>query len=151
MPCPHYDIKIVQRSRRQSAVAAAAYQSGDRLFSEYDQRQKSYSEKQGIVHTEILLPDNAPPEYADRNTLWNAVEAVENQWNSQLARRFIMALPRELSREEQIRLMREYCQAQFVSKGMIADVAIHDKGDGNPHAHIPTGPPMWASMWAAGR
>ncbi len=136
MPCPHYDIKIVQRSKRQSAVAAAAYQSGDRLFSEYDQRQKSYSEKQGIVHTEILLPENAPPEYADRNTLWNAVEAVESQWNSQLARRFIMALPRELSREEQIRLMREYCQAQFVSKGMIADFAIHDKGDGNPHAHI---------------
>ena len=87
MPCPHYDIKIVQRSKRQSAVAAAAYQSGDRLFSEYDQRQKSYSEKQGIVHTEILLPENAPPGYADRNTLWNAVEAVENQWNSQLARR----------------------------------------------------------------
>lgn len=136
MPCPHYDIKIVQRSKRQSAVVAAAYQSGDRLFSEYDQRQKSYSEKQGIVHTEILLPENAPPQYADRNTLWNAVEAVESQWNSQLARRFIMALPRELSREEQIRLMREYCQAQFVSKGMIADFAIHDKGDGNPHAHI---------------
>lgn len=68
MPCPHYDIKIVQRSKRQSAVAAAAYQSGDRLFSEYDQRQKSYSEKQGIVHTEILLPENAPPGYADRNT-----------------------------------------------------------------------------------
>ena len=61
---------------------------------------------------------------------------MENQWNSQLARRFIMALPRELSREEQIRLMREYCQAQFVSKGMIADFAIHDKGTGNPHAHI---------------
>lgn len=60
MPCPHYDIKIVQRSKRQSAVAAAAYQSGDRLFSEYDQRQKFYSEKQGIVHTEILLPENAP-------------------------------------------------------------------------------------------
>ena len=136
MPCPHYDIKIVQRSKRQSAVAAAAYQSGDQLFSEYDQRQKSYSEKQGIVHTEILLPENAPPGYADRNTLWNTVEAVENQWNSQLARRFIMALPRELSREEQIRLMREYCQAQFVSKGMIADFAIHDMGDGNPHAHI---------------
>ena len=90
MPCPHYDIKIVQRSKRQSAVAAAAYQSGDRLFSEYDQRQKSYSEKQGIVHTEILLPENAPPGYADRNTLWNAVEAVENQWNSQLDRKSVV-------------------------------------------------------------
>lgn len=136
MPCPHYDIKIVQRSKRQSAVAAAAYQSGDRLFSEYDQRQKYYSGKKEVVHSEILLPDNAPPEYADRNTLWNAVEAVECQWNSQLARRVIMALPRELSRDEQVQLMREYCQSQFVAKGMIADFAIHDKGDGNPHAHV---------------
>lgn len=82
MPCPHHDIKIVQRSNRQSAVAAAAYQSGERLFSEYDQKQKYYSEKRGIVHTEIMLPPHAPPEYADRNTLWNAAEAVEKQWNS---------------------------------------------------------------------
>ena len=67
MPCPHHDIKIVQRSNRQSAVAAAAYQSGERLFSEYDQKQKYYSEKRGIVHTEIMLPPHAPPEYADRN------------------------------------------------------------------------------------
>ena len=70
MPCPHHDIKIVQRSNRQSAVAAAAYQSGERLFSEYDQKQKYYSEKRGIVHTEIMLPPHAPPEYADRNTLF---------------------------------------------------------------------------------
>ena len=74
MPCPHHDIKIVQRSNRQSAVAAAAYQSGERLFSEYDQKQKYYSEKRGIVHTEIMLPPHAPPEYADRNILWNAAE-----------------------------------------------------------------------------
>ena len=69
MPCPHHDIKIVQRSNRQSAVAAAAYQSGERLFSEYDQKQKYYSEKRGIVHTEIMLPPHAPPEYADRKGL----------------------------------------------------------------------------------
>lgn len=136
MPCPHFDIKIVQRSKRQSSVAAAAYQSGDRLFSEYDQKRKAFSDKRGIVYTEIMLPENAPPEYKNRNTLWNAVERIENQWNSQLARRFIMALPREIPREEQIRLMGEYCNSQFVSKGMIADFAIHDKGDGNPHAHI---------------
>ena len=64
MLCPHHDIKIVQRSNRQSAVAAAAYQSGERLFSEYDQKQKYYAEKRGIVHTEIMLPPHAPPEYA---------------------------------------------------------------------------------------
>ena len=76
MLCPHHDIKIVQRSNRQSAVAAAAYQSGERLFSEYDQKQKYYAEKRGIVHTEIMLPPHAPPEYADRNTLWNAAEEM---------------------------------------------------------------------------
>ncbi len=96
MLCPHHDIKIVQRSNRQSAVAAAAYQSGERLFSEYDQKQKYYAEKRGIVHTEIMLPPHAPPEYADRNTLWNAAEAVEKQWNSQLARRIVLAIPREI-------------------------------------------------------
>lgn len=73
-PCPHFDLKIVQRSKRQSAVASAAYQSGERLFSEYDQKQKYYSHKSEIVHTEIMLPPHAPPEYADRNTLWNAAE-----------------------------------------------------------------------------
>ena len=69
MPCPHNEITIVQRSQRQSAVAAAAYQSGEKLFCEYDQQVKHYPEKRGIVHNEILLPANAPPEYADRNTL----------------------------------------------------------------------------------
>ena len=136
MLCPHHDIKIVQRSNRQSAVAAAAYQSGERLFSEYDQKQKYYAEKRGIVHTEIMLPPHAPPEYADRNTLWNAAEAIEKQWNSQLARRFVLAIPRELPRSQYADLIRDYCREFFVSKGMIADFAIHDKGDGNPHAHI---------------
>ena len=136
MPCPHNEITIVQRSQRQSAVAAAAYQSGEKLFCEYDQQVKHYPEKRGIVHNEILLPANAPPEYADRNTLWNAAEAVEKQWNSQLARRIVLAIPREIPPEQHADLIRDYCREFFVSKGMIADFAIHDKGDGNPHAHI---------------
>ena len=136
MPCPHFDVKIIQRSKRQSAVASAAYQSGERLFSEYDQKQKYYSHKSEIVHTEIMLPPHAPPEYADRNTLWNAAEAIEKQWNSQLAQRFVLAIPRELPRSQYADLIRDYCREFFVSKGMIADFAIHDKGDGNPHAHI---------------
>ena len=69
MPCPHNEITIVQRSQRQSAVAAAAYQSGEKLFCEYDQQVKHYPEKRGIVRNEILLPANAPRSYADRNTL----------------------------------------------------------------------------------
>ena len=136
MPCPHHDIKIIQRSNRQSAVASASYQSGERLFSEYDQKQKYYSHKSEIVHTEIMLPPHAPPEYADRNTLWNAAEAAEKQWNSQLARRIVLAIPRELPPEQYADLIRDYCREFFVSKGMVADFAIHDKGDGNPHAHI---------------
>jgi len=99
LPCPHHDIAIIKRSSSQSAVASAAYQSGERLFSEYDQKQKYYSHKSEIVYKEILLPSHAPPEYADRNTLWNADEAVEKQWNSQLARRIILAIPREIPPE----------------------------------------------------
>ena len=136
MPCPHFDVKIIQRSKRQSAVASAAYQSGERLFSEYDQKQKYYSHKSEIVHTEIMLPPHAPPSFSDRSTLWNSVELYEKAGNAQLAREIDAALPIELSREEQIRLVREYCSSQFVSRGMCVDYAIHDTDSGNPHCHI---------------
>jgi len=136
MPCPHFNITITQRSKNQSAVAGAAYQSGETLFSEYDQKRKSYSEKRGIVYTEIMLPANAPPEFADRNTLWNAAEKVEKQWNSQLARRIVLALPIEVPSEQYTSMLESFCREHFVSKGMCVDFAIHDKGDGNPHAHI---------------
>ena len=138
MPCPHNEITIVQRSQRQSAVAAAAYQSGEKLFCEYDQQVKHYPEKRGIVHNEILLPANAPRSYADRNTLWNAAEAVEKQWNSQLARRWMLTIPREIPPDQYAVLVREFCEQQFVSKGMIADFAIHDPHPPghNPHAHV---------------
>ena len=136
IPCPHFKITIVKRSQGQSAVAGAAYQSGERLFSEYDQKTKFYNKKKELVHAEIMLPSHAPPGFADRATLWNAVEAVENQWNSQLARRIVLAFPVEVPKEQYLSMIKEFCQEQFVSKGMIADFAIHDKGDGNPHAHI---------------
>lgn len=74
-----------------------------------------------------MLPPHAPPEYADRNTLWNAAEVIEKQWNSQLARRFVLAIPRELPREQYAHLIRDYCREFLVSKGMIADFDIHDK------------------------
>ena len=85
MPCPHNEITIVQRSQRQSAVAAAAYQSGEKLFCEYDQQVKHYPEKRGIVHNEILLPANAPPEYADRNTLTGWIQRQSIRWCSSSA------------------------------------------------------------------
>ena len=136
IPCPHFKITIVKRSQGQSAVAGAAYQSGERLFSEYDQKTKFYNKKKELVRAEIMLPSHASPGFADRATLWNAVEAVENQWNSQLARRIVQAFPVEVPKEQYFSMIKEFCQEQFVSKGMIADFAIHDKGDGNPHAHI---------------
>ena len=138
MPCPHYQIKILSRGKGQSAVAAAAYQSGERLYDERSHRTKHYSSKEGIVYNAILLPDNAPSEYLDRNNLWNAVEAVEPNWNSQLARRLIISLPAELSLRDNVRLVREYSQKEFVAKGMIADFSIHDPDPPghNPHVHV---------------
>ena len=76
MPVPHLNIRIVQRSKGDSAVAGAAYQAGERLFSEYDQQWKNYLRKKEVVYTEIMLPINAPPEYADRATLWNSAENI---------------------------------------------------------------------------
>ena len=138
--CPHYDLDIVGRSKtHRSAVASAAYQSGDKLYDEYQQKQKVYpSRNERIIMTEILLPKNAPPEFTDRNTLWNSAQNVEKRKDAQYARRFVMALPRELSDEENIAFIKQYCQEQFVSQGMVADIAFHHDGDGNPHAHVLT-------------
>ena len=126
MPCPHNEITIVQRSQRQSAVAAAAYQSGEKLFCEYDQQVKHYPEKRGIVHNEILLPPNAPQEYADRNTLWNAAEAVEKQWNSQLARRWamIVSILYNATPDEVKLLMIDPKQVEFTVYNGIAHLAV---------------------------
>ena len=83
-----------------------------------------------------MLPPNAPQEYADRSLLWNSVEWNETKANAQLARSIELALPAELNHEQNIALVRELVQELFVDKGMCADVAFHDNGDGNPHAHI---------------
>ena len=135
IPCPHFKITIVKRSQGQSAVAGAAYQSGERLFSEYDQKTKFYNKKKELVHAEIMLPSNAPPGYADRATLWNAVEAVENQWNSQLARRIVLAFPVEVPKEQYLPMLKEFCKEQWfdlidISAGHVAtgEATIADVG-----------------------
>lgn len=132
----HCSIKITSRGKGKSAVAAAAYRAGETITNEYDGITHDYTRKGGIVHTEILLPQNAPAEYADRAVLWNAVEKIEKAKNSQLAREIEIALPVELTREQGISLVREYVGRNFVAAGMCADFAIHDTGGGNPHAHI---------------
>ena len=132
----HLCIKIISRGKGKSAVAASAYRSGEKIKNEYDGIVHDFTRKGGIAHTEILLPQNAPQEFSDRGTLWNSVEKIEKSKNSQLAREIEIALPKELDREKQINLVRDYVKENFVKVGMCADIALHDKGDGNPHAHI---------------
>jgi len=132
----HLSIKIITRGEGKSAVAAVAYRAGETIKNEYDGIIHDYTKKGGVVHTEIMLPYHAPAEYAYRAILWNAVEKIEKQCNSQLAREIEIALPVELTEEQNISLARRFVKEQFVSAGMCADVCLHDKGDGNPHAHI---------------
>ena len=132
----HLSIKIISRGKGRSAVAAAAYRSGGKIENEYDGIIHDYTHKGGIAHTKILLPENAPPEYVDRAMLWNSVEKIEKAKNAQLAREIELALPIELTLEQNTELVRAYCQKHFVNAGMCADICIHDKGDRNPHAHV---------------
>ena len=132
----HCPIQIIKRSVGRSAVAAAAYRSGEKLTNEWDGKTHDYTHKPGVVHTEIMLPAHAPPEFQDRSTLWNSVEQIEKASDAQLAREIEVALPVELSRAEQLALVRSFVKDNFVAEGMCADFALHDKGDGNPHAHI---------------
>ena len=133
----HYSIKIISRGKGgKSAVAAAAYRAGEKIKNERDGVIHDYTRKGGVVHTEIFLPENAPPELADRAVLWNTIEKVEKASNSQLAREIEFSLPIELTREQNVNLAREYVKRHFVDKGMCADICIHDKKDGNPHAHV---------------
>ena len=132
----HLEAKVVSRGAGRSAVAASAYLSCSRLYNDYDGIQHDYTKKQGLVWQEVFLPEYAPQEWKDREQLWNAVEEVETAKDSRLAREFVVALPIELSREEQIELLQEFIQEQFLSDGMCADAAIHDTDGHNPHAHI---------------
>ena len=132
----HLEAKVVSRGAGRSAVAASAYLSCSRLYNDYDGIQHDYTKKQGLVWQEVFLPEYAPQEWQDREKLWNAVEEVETAKDSRLAREFVVALPIELSREQQIELLQDFIRKQFVSDGMCADAAIHDTDGHNPHAHI---------------
>ena len=132
----HLEAKVVSRGAGRSAVAASAYLSCSRLYNDYDGIQHDYTKKQGLVWQEVFLPEYAPQEWKDREQLWNAVEEVETAKDSRLAREFVVALPIELSREEQIELLQEFIQEQFLPDGMCADAAINDTDGHNPHAHI---------------
>ena len=132
----HCSIKIISRSAGKSATSASAYRAGTKVYDDELGETFDYTKKRGVVFSEVLLCANAPQEFTDREKMWNSVQAIEKAKNSQLCREVEVALPVELSREEQVKLVREYIQENFTSKGMCADWALHDKGDGNPHAHI---------------
>lgn len=133
----HCNCKVISRGQGvRTSVGASAYLCGEKMTNEYDGVTHDYTKKKGIVYSEVMLCENAPQAYQDRAILWNAVEQKEKGSKSQLCREYEIALPIELSKEEQIRFAREFAKENFVDKGMCADIAVHDKNVGNPHAHI---------------
>lgn len=132
----HCSIKIISRAGGRSAVASAAYRSGEKLYNDETGLIHNFTRKGGVFMNEILLPQNAPERFLNREVLWNEVQQIEKRSDAQFAREVEVALPTEMSREEQIECVRGFIMENFVSKGMIADWALHDKNDGNPHAHI---------------
>jgi Ti-type conjugative transfer relaxase TraA len=117
-------------------VAAAAYRASESLEDERYGLTHDYTRKEGVEHSEILLPDGAPAWMADRQRLWNQVEAVERRKDAQLARELEIGLPLELSHDENVELMRDYVRQNFVTKGMVVDFSVHEDDPNNPHAHV---------------
>ena len=129
-------MKVISRGTGRSAIASSAYISGEKLYNEYDGLTHDYTKKQGVVFSEVMLPENAKDEWKNRQILWNEVEKIEKSKVSQLARSFEVGLQTEFTLEENIKLIKEYVKDNFIDKGMCADICIHDKSDGNPHAHV---------------
>ena len=136
----HFSAKVISRANGSSAVASAAYRSAERLHDDRLDRDHDFTNKSGVLHSEVLLPEGAPERLGDRSTLWNEVEATELRKDAQLSREVEFAIPRELSQQQGIELARDFVQAEFVDHGMIADLNVHwDIGaDGlaKPHAHV---------------
>ena len=132
----HFHAEMVSRKRGQSVVACAAYRAGESLHDERLGQTFDYTRKVGIEYSQILAPPEAPSWVHDRQALWNGVEVSERRKDAQLARQVIIAMPIELSPDQHIRLLRDFAQDTFVSRGMVADVALHLDDRDNPHAHI---------------
>lgn len=136
----HFDASVISRSKGRSATAASAYRTAAKIEDHRTGEVHDYTRKGGVLHTEIIAPDNAPAWVHDRSALWNGVEAIERRKDSQVAREVRVALPSELSTEQNAALVRAFVQEQFVARGMIADVALHAPGregdQRNHHAHI---------------
>lgn len=135
-----WSMQIIKRSTGRSVVAAAAYRAGAKLHDARYETVHDYTRRDGLEHAEIIAPDNAPAWVYDRETLWNRVEASEKRKDAQLARELRVMIPREIPAAERINLMRDYVTRTFVARGMVADVAWHNKvasdGREQPHVHI---------------
>jgi Ti-type conjugative transfer relaxase TraA len=136
----HLHVKVIGRKSGSNAVASAAYRSASRLRDERLDRGHDFSGKRGVVHSEVMLPKNAPEAWKDRERLWNDVEAFEIRKDAQLAREVEFALPREMSEAQGIELARDFARGEFVDRGMIADLNVHwdmaENGSPKPHAHV---------------
>lgn len=136
----HFSGTVISRVQGRAAISAAAYRAGEKLYDEKQERTFDYSRKQDVVHAQIMLPEGAPEWMQNREKLWNAVEKTEKRKDSQLAREVQFTLPRELSKEQNIKLAQEFVQTQFVERGMVADLCIHygkaKDGSEQPHAHV---------------
>jgi Ti-type conjugative transfer relaxase TraA len=136
----HLHVKVIGRTSGSSAVASAAYRSGSRLRDERLGRDQDFSGKRGVVHSKVMLPENAPEAWSDRERLWNDVEAFEVRKDAQLAREVEFAIPREMTQAQGIELARDFVRAEFVGLGMIADLNVHwdiaEDGMPKPHAHV---------------
>ncbi len=136
----HFSAKVISRASGSSALASAAYRSASRLHDQRLDRHHDFSNKAGVVHSEVMLPDGAPEHLGDRERLWNEVEAAEKRIDAQLAREIEFAIPREMTKEEGIALARDFVRREFVERGMIADLNVHwdigGDGEPKPHAHV---------------
>ena len=136
----HLHVKVIGRKSGSSVVASAAYRSGARLRDERQDRVQDFSAKRNVVHSEVMLPENVPQAWSDRERLWNDVEAFEIRKDAQLAREVEFAIPRELTQAQGIELARDFVRGEFVDRGMIADLNVHwdmaEDGSPKPHAHV---------------
>jgi len=136
----HFSAKVISRASGSSALASAAYRSAARLYDQRLDRSHDFTDKSGVIHSEVMTPQGVPEQLRDRETLWNTVEATEKRKDAQLAREIEFAIPRELDKNQAIELARDFVQREFVAKGMIADLNVHwdigEDGRAKPHAHV---------------
>src|SRR5580700_353356 len=136
----HFSAKVISRANGSSALASAAYRSRSRLYDRRLDRDHDFRNKSGVIHSEVMTPDDVPEELREREALWNAVEEAERRIDAQLAREIEFAIPRELSKDQAIEVARDFVEREFVDRGMIADLNVHwdigADGQPKPHAHV---------------